>query len=198
MVNKTVARVNDGEFEGHWIPNGCPNYQLIDGQVSGSGVMLASSTSAGAGLAQSMWNAPVGAGGQESGQTVPALFIEGDTTTAASGIGNSYRLELIANWEVIPDYPISVIYPLTASPYDVVQLQDSLNMMQISPPAVCRQSTTSGMVEGSSVTGTILPSLNEILDPLSAAAKEGLRLYLRYQASKMSSARNPIGRRIEL
>jgi hypothetical protein len=122
----STSRVTDREFEINWVPSGVPTYQAVS---NASGIYTESlSTSATVNSNNVFTTAPGGLGSQ-TGQNVLMFWIEGDTTTTAAADGNTYNLEVIWHWEVIPSSPLSVAYDLTHSPSNFPELQAALNTM---------------------------------------------------------------------
>jgi hypothetical protein len=129
VLNNTVtARISDGLFEANWIPGGVPSYQVS--QSVYASLEPSSATTAGAVLSSSLWNCPSGGAGNESGQNALVLIIEGDIT-ASSAVGNTYAIEVISHWEVIPVNPLAVAYDLTPSLSDFTALSRAMNNMSL-------------------------------------------------------------------
>lgn len=128
MTNFVSARVSDGTFEAHWFPNGVPTYQSLSSTGAG---WLPYTTTAGAQITPSAFNAPPGLAGVQGGQNVLVVFVENDTVPIAQAFGNTYTVELIAHWEVIPSVPWGVSYPLSPSTYSPQQLQSALNSTRL-------------------------------------------------------------------
>lgn len=130
VFNNTVtSRVSDSALEVNWIPNGCPSYQTAPNTLSGlepTSSLVASSI-----LPSSAWNTSQGAAGAQAGQNVLLFLIEGDTTATATATGNTYSIEVISHWEVIPLNPLTVAYDLTQSLHDTLAIQSALNHMGV-------------------------------------------------------------------
>lgn len=144
MVSAVEARDPDGVLEAHWIPNGVPSYQLVGGQLAYTDTLF--TTSAGAGRPGTevitYFNCPDGKFGVQSGQNALLWFFEGDTTSSAVAASNAFSIELIWHWEIIPNEPFSVVYPLNPSPYIPQELAMVINYMQVEPVGfVARQAT---------------------------------------------------------
>lgn len=128
MTNMVSARVADGTFEAHWFPNGVPTYQSW---ASASTGWLPLTTTAGAAVTPSALNAPPGLGGVQGGQNALVFFVENDYVASAAAFGNTYTVELVVHWEVIPSSPWSVPYSLSPSQFSSQQLQAALNSTRI-------------------------------------------------------------------
>lgn len=120
------SRVSDREFEVNWVPSGVPAYQN-NGNTTTAYVetSLAMNTT----VAETPWSNHFGGAGNQSGQNALVLFLEGDVTTAASNYGNTYAVEVIYHWEVVPATPLKVAYDLTHSASNFAALQQALNAM---------------------------------------------------------------------
>lgn len=127
MTEITTARVSDGTFEFHWVPVNVPSYQQLD--LFGLSAVT-QGPSAGATLSPSLFNAPVGGWGAESGQNALVFWVEGDTTSSAQINGNNYAMEVIWHWELIPTNPQAVAYALTPSVCNLSALQAALNAVR--------------------------------------------------------------------
>jgi len=125
MQNTSEARAGE-VFSCHWVPNGVPFYQQI---ASADSSNLTTLTSGNQRTPNTLFNSGVGMAGVEAGQNNLVILIENDTTSAASRFGNTYSLEFIAHWEVVPGNPVSVGYQLTPSDMDLQALQAALNMI---------------------------------------------------------------------
>lgn len=130
MTNSKSSRVTDGTFEYNWLPNGVPSYQSVISRTNSSG-MPGWTVSANVPSAQTVWGGPYGTASVQAGQNALAFWVEGDTTTAASTVGNTYAVELIWHWEIIPNSPLSVAYNLSLSSFQPASLASALNMRQM-------------------------------------------------------------------
>lgn len=129
MTNMATARVSDGTFEFTWFPNGTPTYQYKAGSA---GEWNPFTTSPGVGpIPNSAFNTPYGGPGVQTGQNAVVFFIENDNTAAAQLSGNSYSIEVVWHWEVIPASPASVAYDLTPSRSNFAALQTALNSVTL-------------------------------------------------------------------
>lgn len=124
-VKSTEQRIGDGPFICRWLPSGSPSYQL-----AASGTPEAFTTTAGVPPTASCWNVAKGGPGVEGGQNALIFCVIGDQTSAASATSNPYTINIRWTWEVIPDNPQSVPYPLTPSPCDGKSLDACLNAFQ--------------------------------------------------------------------
>lgn len=130
MVQISSARVADGTFEAVWRPSVVPTYQTFNSANSG---MITTGTP---GVYATMANglsSPDGGYGSQQNQNALVVWIENDTVTSAAVSGNTYALEVIWHWEVIPNIPQSVTYSLTPSLYNVTALQAALNTFKGTP-----------------------------------------------------------------
>lgn len=190
MTNMVSARVSDGTFEVHWFPNGVPTYQSMAATSQG---WLPYTTTNGAAVNPSAFNAPPGLGGVQGGQNVLVVFVENDVVTAAQGYGNMYTAEIVAHWEVIPSSPWSVPYSLSPSPYSSVQLQAALNAQRLQMGAVHEAPTMStGRAEGRG-TVTVVSDKGYVaraFDLASAASRASVNAWNRLDGTSRSLLEN--------
>jgi hypothetical protein len=109
-----------------WKPSTPPHYQTIT-------TLPINSTTAGASVLTSAFSAPAGEQGAESGQSALVIVIEGDTTPTAVVNSNTYSLEIIWHWEVIPDSIAAVPYDLSPSTANSRDLDTVVNLVSRSP-----------------------------------------------------------------
>lgn len=124
------TRVSNEPFTARWLPAGTPTYQLATSLPDPN---FYTSTTAGIdppSTAITYWNAPAGGTGLQGGQNVLIVGVVGDTTGTSTVSSNPYTFEVIWHWEVIPDQPQSVAYPLSKSDANSVLLDKCLNGMQ--------------------------------------------------------------------
>lgn len=129
LTNMVESRVSDGVFEAVWKPNGIPSYQMADTNWS-TGNLL-SNTSAGENV---FFSAAKGEGGVEAGQNCLIWWVENDLTATANVTGNLYSIEIHSHWEVIPNDPESVVYDVTPSPFQPMELAACLNALPYARP----------------------------------------------------------------
>jgi len=129
VLNNTItARISDGLFEANWIPAGVPSYQVAPSNLAFSEPFATPSASTN--VASCFYNTATGGAGNESGQNTLVLIIEGDITASAT-VGNTYAIEAITHWEVIPVNPLAVSYDLTPSFSDFSALSRAMNGMSL-------------------------------------------------------------------
>jgi len=129
MNNSVSSRVSNSILEVNWVPAGVPTYQTAP--TSASGLEPNFSLTASAVLPSCMYNTASGGAGAQAGQNVLVFLIEGDVTAAASAAGNTYSVEVISHWEVIPVNPLKVAYDLTQSYSDHLAVELALNRMTV-------------------------------------------------------------------
>jgi hypothetical protein len=109
LIRPAWTRVTDKTFEYDWAPSGVPHYmQLpISGETAGQ---------------------PGAAGtlGPELGQNAIVILFEGDQSGNAA-TGNTYRMDFVWNWELVPPNPASILAPLTDSFFLPNELAHVLN-----------------------------------------------------------------------
>lgn len=146
------ARISDGVFEYHWVPSAMPSYQTAAGSTGTTTNLLTTTTSGGNSVVPSFFNGPAGGGNVEGGQYMLMLFVEGDTTATSTANTNAYDIEFIMHGEVIPQSVYSVAYNMSPSPYDVAELQASINALASLPTG--HQYTVAGGTPGNTNTPT--------------------------------------------
>lgn len=129
MVNMSSARVADGTFEYNWFPNGVPTFQATSS--SGAGYNPYSTPAGVSPVINSAFNSPYGTAGVQSGQNALVFFVENDTTSVLQSYGNTFSVEMIWHWEVIPVSPYSVAFDLTPSKSNYSALQAALNSSRL-------------------------------------------------------------------
>jgi len=136
MTECTEARLSDGVFEAHWVPNGVPQYMTDDTAVTLVAPTYGPSvagTAANATTVQGVRASP-GQQGFQAGQNSLCMFFEGDTTSGAAGnYSNVFDIDLVWHWEIVPGIPNSVPYDLGPSPYLPTELAMVINHMQTQP-----------------------------------------------------------------
>lgn len=148
MKERSTARVSDGVFTARWKPSGTPNYQNTSGSTNILAYSVAAGTAApgGAGVTPCIWSADEGGWGAESGQSALVVIVDGDTTSTAQLGCNAYSIDVEWHWEVIPQETQTVVYPLSMSHYNPVELAVALNGCQSLPVAtvtpIANQMTT--------------------------------------------------------
>lgn len=130
LNNSITTRISNGVFEANWVPSGIPTYQILSS--TGGGYEPFDALTGGAIVPSCQFNTAVGAAGVQSGQNGLVVIIENDTTSVASILGNTYAVEVITHWEVIPVNPLAVAYDLTPSASDFQALQMALNKLTLS------------------------------------------------------------------
>lgn len=116
-------RITDDSFETIWRPTGIPKYF---GVVYSNWVEATTSTN-GVATYESAFGCSVGRFGVPYGSSALLVLIENDTVSAAATTGNTYSVSIFAHWEVIPENPYSVAYPLTPSPFNPSALAAGVN-----------------------------------------------------------------------
>lgn len=129
MTNMVTARVLDGVFECRWFPNGVPTYQSASMQSAEWPPISTTTPTYPAPV--SAWNTPYGGAGVQSGQNALVFMLENDVVASPAPTGNTYQIEVIWHWEVIPATPTFVAYDLTPSTSNYAALQTALNAVQL-------------------------------------------------------------------
>jgi len=136
--------------EFYWKPSSVPHYQPY-------GNNSVSTTTAGALVANSVFAAASGLQGAELGQNALVVVIDGDTTPSASVISNTYTVEVVWHWEVVPDNLQAVAFDVSPSHAHAAALDLAFNTMAQAPvgralagaAANYRSGTLGGVMTGS-------------------------------------------------
>jgi len=124
LTQVTEARVGEGVFQAVWKPSGVPTYQEYGGSTLGT------TASAGEHVTNSLFQCSEGSGGCQFGQNFLVVMVEGDTTPSASAYSNTYNVEMVWNWEVVPNDPTTVAYIVSTSRMDMRSLENAINGIQ--------------------------------------------------------------------
>jgi hypothetical protein len=121
-----IRNPSDKVVEFLWKPSNTPHYQAYGpGAVTG--------TTAGAAVATSVYGAPAGGLGSEGGQNCLVVIVDGDVTPSATNTPNTYTVEAVWHWEVVPDDLQAVAYDLSPSFSNAPSLDMAFNTMARSP-----------------------------------------------------------------
>jgi len=132
MTKSTECRVpGDGVFEAHWEPSGVPHYQAL---AQDSLVFTASGNS----LTDSIWSIQSGASGIERTENGLVVLCIGDTTPTAVIGSNSYAIDVVWHWEVVPADVTAITAEITPSMADSTALDSVLNMANRVPIGIVR------------------------------------------------------------
>jgi len=123
------SRINDATKEFFWLPNGVPGYFRSGSNVANLGP---GNTTNGAAVLNSMFASTSGGGGPSYGENALVILISGDTTTSGP-TGNTYDVEVITHWEVIPTNLYAVVYDVTPSLSNPAELSAAMNACSRSP-----------------------------------------------------------------
>jgi len=196
-----VSRIGDETETFYWKPNGVPPYYRI---ATAGSYNAPSTTTGGTAVLNSLFAATTNSGGLPYGSNCLVILITGDTTSAASLVGNYYDVEIISHWEAIPTNMDAVVYDLSPSMSDPKALSDAMN--------VCSASGDASMpIRGRSPPKTFQNAPKQIKsnktkvyefidsnrEPILKVGTEVVRAAARAVARK-SAVRTPNNRRIEL
>jgi len=92
-------------------------------------------TTAGAVVNPSGWNAPLSGYGVEAGQNVLCVLVDGDTTPTAVATSNVYSIDVIWHWEAVPADVTAVAYEVSPSPANTTLVDKTLNLVTKMPVA---------------------------------------------------------------
>lgn len=112
--------------EFYWKPSAVPHYQPF-------GNNTVSTTTAGAAVPVSSFSAPTGSQGAEAGQNALVVVVDGDTTPSATIITNTYTVEVVWHWEIVPDNLQAVAYDVSPSHSHAAALDMAFNAMAVAP-----------------------------------------------------------------
>lgn len=162
LLGKRVAtqRITDDVLEVKWVPDGVPTYQSFPAAGAQEDMYWASSGTKT--VADTCLSNAVGAEGIAKGTPSLLILIENDTpaNAAEATVGNSYAIEVIGHWEVVPHDYFSVTYQITPSSFDARALELALNAfarMRIgSAVAVSNMSSNASNVQNNGASSTSL------------------------------------------
>jgi len=123
------ARVGDKTTEFFWLPNGVPSYFRSGSNASN---LAGITTSNGAAVTNSLYVSANGAGGPSYGENALVVIISGDSTTSSAN-GNTYDIEVITHWELIPSLLTAVVFDVTPSLSNPAELSAAMNACSRAP-----------------------------------------------------------------
>lgn len=191
MRHRTTTRVGDGPMRAVWHPATLPSYQR--GYANGSPMHYDPHGTAGADTTgttnENLYSSAPGSFGPQIGQYALVVIFEGLQIPAAFTRGPAFDLHIVAHWEIIPDEPSQVAYPLQPSTADVLALQASINCF--GGASVSRRSPRAAPAapDPTPAWTTSLPAMSSVVDGIRGAAsllRPYAEAYMRYRAPRMA------------